>query len=117
VTGQDADVLSVGYWPATAQLQARSFATMTQKLFFVDRTSGLVSKIQYTNYAENDPNSTETIEVYFSNYQTVSGISVPSHQSMYTDGALDTDIDFTSVSFDVGLTDAEFALPEVANAQ
>jgi hypothetical protein len=110
VNGQVTDIVAISFIPTTDPNQAPIYASMTQTLFFVDESTGLVDKIQYIDYAENGP-ATENVEVYLGGYQTVSGISVPFHQTTYIDGVLDSDIVLSSVNFNVGLTDAEFALP------
>ncbi len=117
VSGQTADIVAVSFIPTADPTQGPIYASMTQTLFFVDQATGVVDKIQYTDYAENDPSSTQKVEVYFGNYQAVNGISVPFHQTIFTDGNLESDIMLQSVSFNVGLTDAEFALPGVTNAR
>jgi hypothetical protein len=80
-------------------------------LFFVNQSNGLIDKIQYTNYAESDSNSTDTVDVYFTDYQQISGIAVPFRQTTFTNGTLDSDIVLGAITLDVGLTDDEFALP------
>jgi hypothetical protein len=112
VNGQNTTVVAVSYVPATDVVQGPIFASMTQTLFYVDQTTGLIDKVQYSNFDENDSNSSQTVEVYLSNYQTANGISVPFHQTMYSGGILDSDLTLSSISFNVGLSDSEFALPQ-----
>ena len=103
VSGQAADVVAVSLVPTTDAIQGPLFASMTQTIFYVDQTTGLIDKIQFTNYAENDPNSPQKVEVYLGSWQSVNGISVPFHQTTYTDGNLESDLVLSSVSFKVRL--------------
>ncbi len=111
INGQNTDIIGISLVPTTDPVQGPIYASMTQTLFFVDQQTSLIDKVQYTNYAENNLSSTQTVEVYFNNYQLANGILVPFHQTIYEDGAIDSDIALSSVTFNVGLTDAEFALP------
>jgi len=112
VNGQPADVISISYIPAAAQ-DPNLWRTMTRTLFYIDQTTKLVSKVQYQNFAENNTNLSDKVEVFFSNYQQVSGVSVPFQQSTYSDGQLLSTITLTSIAFNVGLTSTDFNLPTV----
>jgi hypothetical protein len=112
VGGQTADVVAVSLVPTTDAIQGPLFAATTQTMFYVDQTTGLIDKIQFTNYAENDPNSPQRVEVYLGSWESVNGISVPFHQTTYTDGNMESDLVLSSVSFNVGLADSEFVLPQ-----
>ena len=91
---------------------------MTRTTFYVDQTSGLVSKLEYTNYAENDSDAQQKVEIVFSDYRNINGAWVPFRQTSYTDGKLESELVLSSVSFNVGVPDSEFDLPaEVTNAQ
>ncbi len=112
VNGQNATVIVVSYIPATDAVQGPVFAAMTQTLFYVDQATSLIDKIQYTNYDENNSDSNQKVEVYLSSYQTVNGIYVPFHQTTYTDGTLYSDLVINGITFNVGLSDSEFTLPQ-----
>jgi len=111
VNGQSTSIVAVSYVPTTDPVQGPIYSSMTQTLFYVDQATGLIDKIQYSSYDETNSNSTQKVEIYIGNYQTVNGISVPFHQTTYTDGALYSDLVLSSVSFNVGLLDSEFTLP------
>ncbi len=112
VNGQNTDSIAVSLVPTTDPVQGPIYASMTQSLFFIDQTTGLVDKIQFTNYAENDPTNTQKVEIYFGNYQTVNGMSVPLMQTINVNGVLDSTIVLTAISFNVGLPDSDFTLPQ-----
>lgn len=82
VNGQPADVLSISYIPPGVQ-DANLWRNMTRTLFYVDRATAFVSKIQYQNVAENNTNLSEKVEIFFSKYQAVNGVLVPFQQSTY----------------------------------
>ncbi len=105
------DAIAVSFVPTTDPVQGPIYASMTQTTFYVDQATGLVDKIQYTNFSENDTTSTQSIEIYFSNYQVISGISAPFTQTVYIGGSLDSTVVLTSISFNVGLPDSDFTLP------
>src|SRR5581483_7614160 len=107
---QNTNVVALTYVPTTDPNQAPAYADMTKTLFYVDQTTGLVDEVQYTNYAEDNPDSTAIMQVYFANYQAINGMLVPFHQTIYDDGTLEADILLSTVSFNVGLTDSVFGL-------
>jgi len=117
VNNQVNDVIAISYVPTTDPLQAAAYVEMTQSLFFVNQTTALVDKIQYTNFAENDVSVKDNVEVYFSEYKNVGAISVPFIEAIFVNGNLDAEIVLQSVAFNAGLSDAEFALPKAINAQ
>lgn len=112
VSSRTAMVVALSLVPSTDPAQAPAYASMTQTLFYTDQITGLVDKIQFVNHAENDPNSTEKVEIYFTDWRIVNGISVPYRQTTYTDGNLGSDLVLESVEFNLGLLDSEFMLPQ-----
>jgi len=110
VQGQPEDVIEVDFVPNLANGQ--TFASMSRALFFVNQVTRLVDKTQSTPFYEGDTKNTFTEEVYFTDYRSVNGLMLPFHQTVFTDGKLDSDITFTSVTLNVGLLDSEFAIPQ-----
>jgi len=111
VNGGTASVIAVSLVPTTDPADGPLFASMTKTLFYINQVTGLIDKIQSTNYDEKSSNA-QTVVVYLSNYQTVSGISVPFHQTTYSDGNLYSDLVLSNVSFNVGLSDSDFTVPQ-----
>ncbi|HEV8525689.1 MAG TPA: hypothetical protein VGQ71_14435 [Terriglobales bacterium] len=89
-----------------------SFREITRNSVYVDKVTGMALKIEHTNYSENNPSFKTKVETYFSDYRDVQGILVPFRQTTYYDGKLESDLWLKSVTFNVGLSDTEFALPE-----
>jgi hypothetical protein len=81
-------------------------------LFFINRGTGFVSKIEYTAHAENNPSYTQRIERFYSDYRLVDGIWVPFRQRTYTDGKLKSELALSSLVFNVGLAENLFDLPK-----
>ncbi len=112
VQGQSEDVIEVDFVPNLDPVQAPHFASMSRTLFFVNQSTKLVDKIQSTPFYEGAAKDTFTEEVYLADYRSVNGLLVPFRQTVFINGNLDSDITFTSVNLNVGLSDAEFALPQ-----
>lgn len=112
VNGQNADVVTISLVPTTDPVQGPQYDSMTQTTFYLDQSTGFLDKIQYSSFGENDPNSTETIEVYFGKYQTINGMAIPFEQTTYVDGNLESDLILNAVNFNVGLLDSDFVLPQ-----
>jgi outer membrane lipoprotein-sorting protein len=112
VNGQTADVVAISLVPTTDATQAQWYVANIQVLLFADQESGTVSKIQYTNFGETNPDDQQKIEVYFNKYQPVNGISVPFDVITYADGVLASEVVLTSIAFNTGIPDSEFQLPK-----
>ncbi len=69
------------------------------------------AKIQYLNFAENDSNVSEKVEVFFSNYRPVNGVQVPFTQASFADGRPRSTLILTSIAFNTGLPDSQFVAP------
>jgi hypothetical protein len=111
VSGHNTSVVAVSYVPTTNVADGPRLQSITRTLFYIDQVTSLVDKIQYSSWDE-DNHGNEKVEVYLTDYQTVNGISLPFHQTTYTDGTLESDLVLTGVSFNVGLSDSEFTLPQ-----
>ena len=85
---------------------------MSRTLFFVNQSTRLVDKIQTTPFYEGAAKDTFTEEVYLADYRSVNGLFMPFRQTVFIDGTLDSDITFSAVNVNVGLSDEEFALPQ-----
>jgi hypothetical protein len=113
VQGQSEYVIEINFVPNLDPIQGRIFASMNRTLFFVNQTTHLVDKIQDAPFNEGDSKHTYTEEVYLSDYRLVAGVLVPFRLTLFVDAQLDTDVEFGSVKFNVGLPDSDFALPQV----
>jgi len=112
VNKQPAQSLSMSEIPNSNSPDAPFFEKMTLHVFHLDPVTGLVLKMDYSNCAENDSNACQKVERLFMDYRNVQGVLVPFHQMSYVDARLDSDLVLSSVSFNVGLTDSLFTLPQ-----
>jgi hypothetical protein len=109
-TPDDVIAVSLGQSPDPEQINIQRRISRT--IFYVDHASGLVDKIQYIRFTElPHPGIPARIEQSFSDYRNVGGISVPFHNATTCDGRLESDLQLNSVSFNVGVPDADFTLP------
>lgn len=109
--GQSENVIEIDFVPNLDPVSGPIFASMSSTEIFVNQTTNLVDKIQRSTFYEGNQNNTFNEELYFSDYRSVAGLSIPFHLSVYVDGQLDTDLKFTAVNLNVGLPDSDFALP------
>ncbi len=111
VNGNPVQVIAISFIPTSDPQWVSFYRSTTQTLFYIDQTTSLVSKIQYLNFAENDSNVSEKVEVFFTDYRPVNGVQVPFKQASYADGRLRSTLTFTGVSFNTGLSTTQFAVP------
>jgi hypothetical protein len=112
--GSADDVISVGWAWATDPNQAAIQRRLSRTLFFINQTSGLVDKIEYT-YLSELPNSTSMdVQQVFTDYRNVGGIAVPFHQTTLLDGRVESDLQLSAIQFNVGLPESEFTVPGAA---
>lgn len=91
--------------------QEAVFAKFSKVTFHIDSSTGLVSRLEYTNYAENgDDETTSQVEIVYSDYRSVNGVAVPFRQLTYIDGQLAQELTLDSVRFNVGISESEFSL-------
>jgi len=112
-SGALADVVALTFIPPGLIPGLDGFQAQ-QRIFFIDRATSLVSKVQSTSTGASSPQA----EVVFAKYQTISGFAVPMDQATYIDGNLAQELSFTSVAFNTGLDSSLFAMTcEVSNGQ
>ena len=117
VNGQTVDVIALSFHSPDAPPGFDSLSA-TQRLFYVDRASGSLVKMQYRTLTTYTDDLGVKTEVYYSNYQVVSGFAVPFSQVTYLDGRLAIELVLQSAAFNTGVAADNFAMTcEVANAQ
>jgi hypothetical protein len=77
--------------------------------FYLDATTLLPVAITFNTHPDNDAATNLLVEVDFANYQTMSGVMVPTHIQSYRQGALMVDLTITAASFNTGLQLSTFA--------
>lgn len=98
---------------ADSQVQANSFRRLT-KTTFLFNADLLVSEIRYNQYDEKPPHDPVPARIVFSDYRRIGPLFIPFHDTSYQGDTLDYDLYLDSVQFNVGLTDADFALSQEA---
>jgi hypothetical protein len=111
LNGLPVQVIALSFIPTADPQWVQFYRSTTQNLFYIDQATALVSKIEYKNFADNDSNFSEKIEVFYTDYRPVSGVLVPFTQTTYADGRLQSTLTLTSVAFNAGLPDSEFTVP------
>jgi hypothetical protein len=78
--------------------------------FYLDAASLLPTAVTYQIHPDDNADVSLPIEVDFSNYQTISGVAVPTHIERYLQGHIQFDITVTGASFNSGLSMSTFAV-------
>lgn len=78
--------------------------------FYLDANTLLPQAISFNAHPDNDLSTNLPVEVHFTNYQTVSGVTVPMHIQKYQQGNLLVDISVTTASFNTGLSLSSFTI-------
>jgi hypothetical protein len=110
--GTTVEIVAISLYSGTTTQEAESLKNRTQILYYIDSNTGLVTRIDRTNYAENDPNDIEKLETRFSDYRLVSGVMIPFQQRTSIDGAPYQDLVLTSVALGGILSDSDFSLEQ-----
>ncbi len=111
IQDQSEDVVEIDFVPTDDPQQAEVFGKMSQTLFYVNQSTKLVDKIQSTPSYEHNA-ATVTDELYLADYRWINGMLIPFHQSEFIDGKLLCDTVLDTVNINVGLSDADFVIPQ-----
>lgn len=76
---------------------------------YLDASSSLPVALVFNAHADNDALTNIPVEIDFSNYQAVSGVTVPFRIQEFFNGTLFLDITVQSVTLNSGLTDSVFS--------
>ncbi len=78
--------------------------------FYLDLNTGLPDATAFKAHPDSDLNVDIDTEIIFADYQTISGVLVPSHFQRTVNGSVVLDATVTSVAENQGLPDALFSL-------
>ena len=106
VNGQIADVITLS--TNVNASQGYSTSQIGQRSVFVDQATGLVTKIQGYVFDDSNSGNTTPMELYFLNYQTVTGIAVPFTRLTVLNGNNSSLLTLNSIAFNNGLPDILF---------
>jgi hypothetical protein len=75
---------------------------------YLNASTLLPVSISFNLHPDDNALVNTTIEIEFSNYQTIQGVSVPYHIQKYVQGSLVLDTTVTGTQFNTGLSDSDF---------
>jgi hypothetical protein len=106
------DVIAVSLGQSSDPVQLMIQQRLSRTLFYINHASGFVDKVDYGYYSES-PNSGRRMEIQdvFSDYRNIGGVAVPFHRTTYCDGRLESDLQLSSVNFNVGIPATDFIVP------
>jgi hypothetical protein len=110
--GQTENIIEIDFLPNLDPINGPIFASMGRTLFFVNKSTSLVDKIQTRPFYEDGDKDACIEETYFADYRSVNGLLIPFHQTDFINSSIETDFQLTTISFNVGLQDSEFTLPQ-----
>ena len=77
---------------------------------YLDASSSLPVALDFKGHSDKDMNTDVPIEVRYSDYRQVNGVSVPFHVQRYLNNGLVLDFVATQVTINGGLSDAVFSV-------
>jgi hypothetical protein len=94
-------------WPSIPGPTPQQLSTID---FYLDATTLLPSAVTFNAHPDNDATTNLLIEVDFSNYQTVSGVTVPMQIQKYQQGNQMVNLVLSGASFNTGLSLSIFTI-------
>ena len=88
---------------------AQQLSTMD---FYLDAATFLPVAILFNSHPDSDPSTNISVEIDFSNYQALGGVTVPLHVQRYVQGSLEVDLSLSSAAFNTGLSQSNFAISQ-----
>jgi hypothetical protein len=92
--------------PATPTVSGPLLQHLTEMDIYLNSTTFLPVELQFNIHPDGNASIDIPIAIEYSNYQTVSGISLPFHVQKYMNNNLALDIQIQSTAFNSGLTAA-----------
>jgi hypothetical protein len=106
------DVIAVRLGQSSDPIQLMIQQRLSRTLFYINHASGFVDKVDYGYYSESpNPGRRMEIQDVFSDYRNIGGVAVPFHRTTYCDGRLESDLQLSSVNFNVGVPATDFVVP------
>jgi len=92
------------------QLPGPSQQLLSTMDFYLDATTFLPAAIAFNAHPDNSATTNLQVEIDFSNYQAISGVSVPMHIQRYQQGNLMADVVVSNAAFNTGLSLSLFSI-------
>lgn len=89
----------------TAEIQSLSAANI-----YLDAATHLPVALEFNTHPDKDLGLNIPVEIRFSNYQQVNGVTVPMHIQKLIQRTLTLDLNVTSVAINSGIPDSEFSV-------
>jgi hypothetical protein len=114
VNGQQADRVDLLRQPGATDPLTTLRSVASHLVVWVSTSTGLPVQIQETHIANDNPTAIANVVRVFSNFRTVSGVSMPFQQDVSVGQNKQYSVQLQSVNLNVGLLDSDFALPASA---
>ncbi len=114
VNGQEASRLEFDYIPASDVLYSRVLRRAGHVTLWISTASFLPIQVQYPRISNDNPTAVFLAIRAYSEYRTISGIAIPFHQDEYLGNQLNHSLQLSTVNFNTGLPDADFAIAVTA---
>jgi len=101
--------LRASRWPQGGAAQAAPlFSPFSATDIYLDRRSLFPVSMTFNTHPDSDASANIAIEIRYSSYQAVSGITAPMHVQKFVSGTLELDLLVTGVTLNSGLPDSIF---------
>ncbi len=100
----------VVYQTATVFGSGPSSQQLSTLDFYLDATTFLPSAVTFNVHPDNNAGVNIPVEVDFSNYQGVNGVTVPMHVQKYMQGSLLIDVTISNATFNTGIALSNFSV-------
>ena len=109
LNGQSVLHVSVSQIPPVATAPDVSIMQhLTEMDFYLDPTTYLPVALSFNTHPDQTELTDISVQILFSNYQTFSGVQVPTHVQQFLNGCLSLDIQMQSATLNSGLTISNF---------
>jgi hypothetical protein len=86
--------------------------TVSTTDYYLDSTSGLPVAFVFNTHPDDDASTNISLEIDFSNYQSLNGVRIPFRVQKLISGGLALDVAVTGVTLNSGLPDSLFSIPQ-----
>ena len=98
------------YVYSSAQPGGAALQRLSAMDFYLDATTSLPMAVTFNRHPDDDAGSNIPVEVAFSNYETVSGVTVPMRVQEYVQGTAVLDVTIASAAFNTGISVSNFTV-------
>jgi hypothetical protein len=111
LNGQSVLHVSVSQTPTVATApDAAIMQHLTQMNFYFDPTTLLPVALSFSTHPDGTELLDISVQIQFSNYQSISGVQVPMHVQEFVNGTLSLDLQLQSATLNSGLSATQFTV-------